>query len=56
MAESTQPIVIQVAPADVDPDRIAQMGELALLLLGGAIAIWGIRQIAKLFEAPHERE
>lgn len=56
MAESTQPVVIQVAPADVDPERVGQIGELALLLLVGAVCIYCLKQLAALFEVHHERD
>lgn len=56
MAESTQPVVIQVAPADVDPERIGQITELALLLLVGAVSIYCLKQLLALFEVSHERD
>lgn len=56
MSESTQPVVIQVAPADVDPQRVEAIGELAMLLLFGAVCIFCLRQLGKLFEISHEKD
>lgn len=54
--ESTQPIVVQLAPADVDPERIGQITELGLLLLVGAVSIYCLKQLLSLFEVHHDRD
>lgn len=54
--DGTQTFTVTVEPAEVNPERVEQIFELGTLLLVGAVLIYCIRQLGKIFEVHHEKD
>lgn len=47
---------LQVSPEPVSPERVADMYDVFLLLMVAFAAVWGLKQIARLFSGDMERD
>lgn len=45
-------VVVQVDSAPLSPERVADMGELWLLIFAAVAVVWGWRKLIALFKAP----
>lgn len=47
---------LQVSPEPVDPQRVADMYQLAIAFVAVFAAIWGLKQIYRIFSGDMERD
>lgn len=53
---SQNDLKLQVSPEPVSPDRVQDMYDVFLLLMVAFAAVWGLKQIARIFSGDMERD
>lgn len=53
---SQNDLKLQVSPEPVSPERVADMYDVFLLLMVAFAAVWGLKQIARIFGGDMERD
>lgn len=53
---SQSDLKLQVSPEPVSPERVQDMYDVFLLLLVAFAAVWGLKQIARIFSGDMERD
>lgn len=53
---SQNDLKLQVSPEPVSPDRVQDMYDVFLLLMVAFAAVWGLKQISRIFSGDMERD